>query len=124
MELVDYFKGVIDTARSPIVICDLDYKIIYMNKSAVKIYQTRWKNDMYGTSIHCYFDEEAFSQLDMSVEWFKEDKNNNRVFAFHDDNDNQDVYIRAIRDQNGDLIGFFNYHEFRDPEKGKEYDLD
>ena len=124
MELVDYFKGAIDTLTSPMVICNLDYKIIYMNKAAKKAYQSRRKNDMYCTSMRCYFNEEALSKLDMSIEWFKEDTKNNKVFAFHDDEQNQDVYIRAIRGEDGTLQGFFNYHESREPEKGKEYDLD
>ncbi|NLT07944.1 MAG: hypothetical protein GXY08_00325 [Ruminococcus sp.] len=124
MELIDYFKGAIETLSSPMVICNLDYKIIFMNKAAKKRYQPHWKTEMNGTSMRCYFNEEDLSKLDMSIEWFKEDINNNRVFAFHDDEQNQDVYIRAIRSEDGTLQGFFNYHESREPEKGKEYDLD
>ncbi len=124
MELIDYFKGIIDTAKSPIVVCNLDYRIIYMNKAAIESYQTKYHNEMTGTSVRRYFNEEALSKLDMSIEWFKEGLDNNKVFAFHDDNENKDVYIRAIRNADKELIGFFDYHEYRDPEQGKEYDLD
>ena len=118
MELIDYFKGIIDASKSPIVVCNLDYRIIYMNKAAIESYQTKYRNEMTGTSMRRYFNE------DMSIEWFKEGLDNNQVFAFHDDNGNQDVYIRAIRNADKELIGFFDYHEYRDPEQGKEYDLD
>ena len=79
---------------------------------------------MVGSPLRLFFDLEAQSKIIMSVEWFKEDTENNRVFAFHDKEGNFDVYIRALRDDDGKLIGFYSYHEYRTPESGKEYDLD
>lgn len=124
MELVDFFKGVIETSKSPIVICDMDYRIVYINSEAEAFFKRQNKNIKTGVSVRIYFNEETLSKIDMSVEWFKEDVNNNKVFSYHIDEGNQDVYIRAIRDDEKNLIGFFNYHEFRDPEIGKQYDVD
>ena len=60
----------------------------------------------------------------MSVEWFKEDKKNNKVFALHDTRNNMDMYILAIRDSKNRLIGFYGRREDRTPDCGKEFDLD
>ena len=60
----------------------------------------------------------------MCVEWFKEDKKNNKVFALHDKNNNMDMYILAIRNTNGELIGFYGRREDRTPDQGKMFDLD
>ena len=124
MELVDFFRGVIETSKSPIVICDMDYRIVYINSEADAFFKKQNKNITTGTSVRIYFNEETMSKINMSIEWFKEDINNNKVFSYHIDEGNQDVYIRAIRDDKKNLIGFFNYHEFRDPENGKQYDVD
>ena len=34
------------------------------------------------------------------------------------------MYILAIRDKNGELIGFYGRREDRNPDEGKEFDLD
>ena len=60
----------------------------------------------------------------MSVEWFKEDVKNNKVFALHDKVNNMDMYILSIRNSKKELIGFYGRREDRTPEQGKEFDLD
>ena len=120
----DYFRFIIEAAEKPIVICNTDFRIIYVNEMAKKKYESKLSHKLAGTSVRIYFDEESQTKLDMSVEWFKEDVSNNKVFAFHDDTHNEDVYIKAARDAEGNLIGFYNYIESRKNETGKEYDLD
>ena len=56
--------------------------------------------------------------------WFKEDRKNNKVFAFHDNTNNMDMYILAIRNTKGELIGFYGRREDRTPDQGKIFDLD
>ena len=34
MELYDFFKGIIDSEEGPIVLCNLDYRVIYDNPAA------------------------------------------------------------------------------------------
>ena len=60
----------------------------------------------------------------MTIAWFKESVNNNKVFAFYDEARNTDVYIKAARNEDGELIGFYNYEELRSRETGREYDMD
>ena len=40
MELSDFFKSVIDADNAPVVICNTEHKIVYMNPAAVKNYHT------------------------------------------------------------------------------------
>ena len=37
--MYEIFKSVLEQDRSPIVICDLNHKIIYMNPTAIKRYR-------------------------------------------------------------------------------------
>lgn len=122
MELFDFFKGIIDSEEGPIVICNLDYRIIYVNPKADISYSAA--SPLSGKLLTTLMDEEMMSKVVMSVEWFKEDEKNNKVFALHDNKNNMDMYILAIRNDKGELIGFYGRREDRNPEDGKEFDLD
>lgn len=83
LNLTDFFKGIVDSEEGPIIICDMDYKIIYVNPSAVTYYKSGPK--LLGKHLEVFMNEEMMSMVRMSVEWFKESGSNNRVFTFHDD---------------------------------------
>ena len=121
-ELFDFFKGIIDSEEGPIVLCNLDYRIIYENPAALSYYSSI--SPITGRLLSTIMDEEMMSKVVMSVEWFKEDTKNNKVFALHDSKNNMDMYILAIRNDKGELIGFYGRREDRNPEDGKEFDLD
>ena len=121
-ELFDFFKGIVDSEEGPIVLCNLDYRIIYENPSAKRYYEPA--TPLTGKLLSTHMDEEMMSKVVMSVEWFKEDITNNKVFAFHDKRNNMDMYILAIRNTDGNLIGFYGRREDRNPDQGKEFDLD
>ena len=122
IDLYDFFRGIIDSEEGPIVLCNLDYRIIYENPAALKYYAP--VSPMTGRLLSTLMDEEMMSKVVMSVEWFKEDTKNNKVFALHDKKNNMDMYILAIRNTNGELIGFYGRREDRNPDQGKEFDLD
>ncbi len=117
-----YFEYIVDNADTPVVIIDLSYTIIYMNKSAVRTYSRG--REMIGKHIELFMSEETLSKVDMTMEWFKEDVKNNKVFAFHDKNDNGDIYMLAIRNEKGELIGACSHADSRTPENTKPFDID
>ena len=41
MKLSAFFKSVIDQDRAPVVLCDLDHTILYMNPAAIRNYAKR-----------------------------------------------------------------------------------
>ncbi|MBR0511140.1 MAG: hypothetical protein IJJ81_01025 [Ruminococcus sp.] len=122
MDLTDFFKGIVDSEEGPIVICNLDYRIVYVNPKADVYYEP--VKPLAGKLLATLMDEEMMSKVVMSVEWFKEDVKNNKVFALHDKVNNMDMYILAIRNSKNELIGFYGRREDRTPDQGKEFDLD
>ncbi len=122
LELNDFFRGIIDYEEGPIVICNLDYRIIYENHIAGNFYSK--EGPIRGKLLSSLLDEEKMSRVIMCVEWFKEDKRNNKVFALHDNKNNMDMYILAIRNTNGELIGFYGRREDRNPDPGEPFDFD
>ena len=56
------------------------------------------------------------------VDWFKASKDNNLVYTSYNQKENKDVYMVALRDD-GELIGYYEKHEYRDKETMKMYNL-
>lgn len=124
MELSVFFKSVIDTDDMPVVICDTDNIIIYMNPSAVENYAKRGGASLIGHSILACHNEESNSVIKMAVSWFKESTKNDKVFTLHKDKENKDIYIVALRDGDGEFIGYYEKHECRNPETSPRYNMD
>lgn len=51
MELPVFFKSIIDQDSCPVVICDLDHQIIYMNPGAAARYAKQGGADLVGKSL-------------------------------------------------------------------------
>lgn len=122
MELSVYFKSIIDNDLCSVVICNLKHEIIYMNPSAIKRYEKRGGKALVGRSLLNCHNSDSNNKIEKVIEWFRKDKNNNRVFTFHSSKENKDVYMTALRDGNGELIGYYEKHEYRNPETSKPYE--
>lgn len=113
------FKSILDQDKAPIVVCDMDSRIVYMNPSAI----TRYKKDMTGKSLRNCHPASANEQIDRVLEWFSKNIENNIVYTFRNDDENKDVYMVALRDSAGKLIGYYEKHEYRNRETAKLYDI-
>ena len=123
MKLSQYFKSIIDTDSTAIVICDTEHKIIYMNPAACKSYCKSGGHLLIGKSLLECHNAKSGELINQVIDWFKADKRNNRVHTFFNENQNKDVYMVALRDDNGALIGYYEKHEYRSPDTSPLYDL-
>lgn len=117
--LNELFKSVIDSDRAAVVICDLDSKIVYMNPSAV----ARYHGDLTGKSLKDCHNAKSNEMIDRVLAWFSQSAENNSVYTFYNEKENKDVYMIALRDDSGKLIGYYEKHEYRDRETAKFYDI-
>ncbi|HBB19630.1 MAG TPA: hypothetical protein DCZ62_04220 [Ruminococcus sp.] len=124
MELSIYLKGLINAKPAPVVICDLDYRIIFMNDFAKKAYEKYGGEALIGQLLYNHCGLEAKTKIDMIIEYFKENNDQNAIFGYHDDEKNADIYVVAIRDEDKKLIGFTSMHEYRTPDTSPEYQID
>ena len=123
MNLTPYFKSVLDQDRAPIVLCNLEHTIVYMNKAAAKRYENRGGYSLMGKSLmecHSPKSQELISKV---LSWFSESTDNNIIYESRNDTENKDVYMVALRDEDGNLIGYYEKHEYRDHEIMKLYDF-
>lgn len=124
MENALFYKSVLDMDKAPVVICDLQHTIIYMNSSAIKNYEKRGGAKLIGQSLLECHNEKSCQMINRVIEWFKKDKNNNIVYMLKNTKYNKDVYMVALRDEKDKLIGYYEKHEFRNGETMKPYDID
>ena len=117
MELL--FKSILEQDKSPLVVCNMASTVVYMNPSAI----ARYKRDLTGKSIKSCHPAAANEKIDQVLEWFAKSRENNIVYTFRNDEENKDVYIVALRDGDGALIGYYEKHEYRNRETAKLYDI-
>ena len=121
MDISPFIKSVLEQDRAAIVICDLEHIIIYMNPAAVKRYEKH--GDLLGKSLLDCHNNESNEKIKRVVAWFEKDMSHNIVYTFRNEKENKDVYMVALRDENGKLIGYYEKHEYRSRETMKMYDL-
>lgn len=117
MELSKFFKSVLDADTAPVVICDLEHTVVYMNPASIVRYHT----DLTGKSLKSCHNADSNAKIDRVVAWFAESKDNNIVYTSRNDKENKDVYMVALRDTGGTLIGYYEKHEYRNRETSPFY---
>lgn len=121
MDIGIFFKSVIDSDSSPIVICDLRHEIVYVNPAARERYKKH--GELTGRSIMDCHNADSNGKIERVVEWFGADRSHNKVYTFRNDKENKDVYMIALRDDGGTLIGYYEKHELRANETMNKYDF-
>ena len=67
--------------------------------------------------------ERANEMIRKVVDWFAADKGNNSIHTFYNSRQNKDVYMVALRDDDGELIGYYEKHEYRNKDDTPFYEF-
>lgn len=124
MELSKYFKSIVEQDRCAVVICNTKHEIIYMNPAAIARYGKSGGEKLIGSSLLNCHNEKSNEIIKKTVEWFKKSTDNNIVYTYRNEKENKDVYMVALRDDDGTLIGYYEKHEYRNLETMKLYDFE
>ena len=124
MELAKYFKSIIDQDNCAVVICSLEHEIIYMNPAAITRYEKRGGQALVGQSLLDCHNPQSVEMIKKVVSWFAESTEHNLIYTSHNEKENKDVYMVALRDDDGNLIGYYEKHEYRNVETAKRYDFE
>jgi len=116
------FKSIIEQDRNPVVICDLQHIIVYMNPAAVANYAKRGGASLLGQSLLDCHNENSNRLIKEVVAWFEASPENNMIYTYKSEEKNKDEYMVALRDEEGKLIGYYEKHESRNPETAERYD--
>lgn len=117
--MLELFRSILEQDPAPVVVCDLQSTVVYMNPAAIRRYHT----DLTGKNVKSCHPAAANEKIDRVLDWFKKSKDNSIVYTFRNDKENKDVYMVALRNAAGELIGYYEKHEYRNCENGKLYDM-
>ncbi len=109
--------------RCAVVLCNLQHEIIYMNPAAISRYGKSGGVELVGKSIFDCHNQKSQEMIKKVVNWFEESKEHNIIYTFHNVKENKDVYMVALRDDDGALIGYYEKHEYRTAETAEFYDF-
>mgnify|MGYP004539588895 CR=1 FL=1 len=120
-QMTEFYKSIIDQDRNAIVICNLQHEIIYMNPAAVANYKKSGGEKLIGQNIMDCHNPQSQEKIEQVVNWFLESEDHNLVYTFHNEKQNKDVYMVALRDSGKKLIGYYEKHEYRNKETMELY---
>ena len=87
---------------------------------AAKAYYHR---DLTGESILGCHNEKSNEAIRKVVAWFHKSPENNVVHTFFNAKQNKDVYMVALRGEDGGLIAYYEKHEFRAADETPLYEM-
>ena len=124
VNLNEVYKSVLEADKAAVVICDLDHKIIYMNPIAINRY-VKWGGEkLIGQNLLNCHNDKSREMIIKVLEWVKASKDNNIVYTSYNEKENKDVYMVALRNDAGELIAYYEKHEYRNQETMTMYKMD
>lgn len=117
------YKSVLEQDRSAIVLCDLEHTIVYMNPAAIANYNKYGGAALLGKNLLDCHNPQSREKIEEVLAWFARNPENNMIYTFRNEKQHKDVYMVALRDEEGQLIGYYEKHEYRTPETAALYDF-
>ena len=92
-----------------------------MNPVACEHYRKYGGEALVGKSLLACHNARSGQIIQKVLDWFSEDPSHNRVHSYWNEKQNKDVYIIALRDSAGALIGYYEKHEYRTRDMSQLY---
>ncbi len=83
----------------------------------------RYHQNLTGKSLKNCHSAASDKKIDRVLAWFAKSTDNNIVYTSRNNKENKDVYMVALRDVDGTLIGYYEKHEYRNQETAKLYHM-
>ena len=122
-DLNEVYKSVLEADKAAVVICDLDHTIIYMNPVAIIRYEKWGGKNLVGQSLLNCHNEKSREMILKVLEWFGKSKDKNIAYTSYNEKENKDVYMVALRNDDGELIAYYEKHAYRNRETMKMYNI-
>ena len=113
MTHVELLESILDSLKNPLLFADTDHVVRYMNKAAATHYTDGDK--LLGTSLFdCHNKESGEIMVDVLAAFEAGTEEERRIT----DNEKYRIYMRAVRDGSGKVIGY--YERYEPPVKRKD----
>lgn len=123
MDMFAFFRSILEQDASPVVICDTAHQIIYMNPAACEQYSKYGGDGLLGRNLLDCHNDPSKELINRVLDWFRASSSHNCVHTFYNEKQNKDIYMIALRSQQGELIGYYEKHAYRNRDMTPFYDL-
>ena len=79
-DLTPFYKAVLDRDTAPVVLCDLEHTILYMNPAAVARYAKQGGDSLIGKSLLNCHTPKASERINRVLDWFAENPDHNIIY--------------------------------------------
>ena len=84
-------------------------EILYMNPKAVENYHKWGGEALVGKCLMNCHNPKSKEMIEKVIAWFQEDRGHNQIHTFYNEKQAKDVYMVALRDEDGILINLSCY---------------
>ena len=109
MMLQEVFRPIVDDYPEPIVFVDNEHIIRYLNKAASQRYAKKGHHNLVGQSLLACHQEKSGKKILDTYEQLRAGSNEEFLYV----NDGKNLYMTAVRDKEGILLGY--YERFENP---------
>lgn len=100
-----FYLDLLNSMKYPVVVADLDHTIQFMNKAAIAQYKQG--ASLIGSNLLTCHNEISQHTIESVLERLKEGKNEELI----SDTPKNRIYMRAVRNERGELIGYYERYE-------------
>ena len=101
----EFYKALLNSMKNPVLVADTNHIVLYMNTAAIKHYE-EGKKLLGNNLLECHNEESQKMMIDILAEM-----ENGLEEKLITDNEKFRIYMRAVRDDNGKLIGYYERYE-------------
>jgi len=106
MTHVELLESILDSLKNPLLFADTGHVTRYMNKAAAKHHKEGY--DLLGRSLFdCHNEKSRIIMVDTLAAFEAGTEEERRIT----DNEKHRIYMRAVRDGNGTVIGYYERYE-------------
>lgn len=118
-----YFKSILEQDPAPVVVCDRNHTILYMNPAAAMAYEKQGGFALLGKNVLACHNPRSREAIEKILAWFGKDPANNCVHTAYLPAEALDLYMVALRAEDGTLIGYYERYCFRTRDDSAFYDM-
>ena len=98
---------ILDSLTEPVLVGDTEHRVVYMNRAAVDHYTGG--EALMGTSLLDCHNERSQQVMIEVLEALRAGEDERLI----SENDERRIYMRAVRDESGELVGYYERYERR-----------
>ncbi len=100
-----FLESLLNSIKDPILVADTDHIVRYMNNAAIKHYE-EGEGLLKGNLLKCHNYESQKMMIDILGEM-----QNGLEEKLITDNEKHRIYMRTVKDEKGNLLGYFERYE-------------